>query len=62
MSQLTNYFKDTVAELKRVSWPTGKQSVIYTALVVGISIVVALYIGVFDFLFSRALDWLIISS
>jgi len=62
MSQITNYLKDTAAELKRVSWPTNKQNVIYTVLVVGISIVVAIYIGVFDFLFSKALNWLILPS
>lgn len=59
MSQFINYLKDTQAELKHVSWPTQKQSIIYTALVVGVSILVALYVGLFDFIFSRALSWFI---
>lgn len=62
MSQFTNYLKDTISELKRVSWPTSKQAIIYTALVVAISLVVALYIGLFDFIFSKALNWLILPS
>ncbi len=57
MTQFINYLKDTFAELKHVSWPTNKQTVVYTVLVIVISIIVSLYIGAFDFVFSRALDW-----
>ncbi len=59
MSQFINYLKDTYAELKHVSWPTNKQSVVYTALVIGISIIVALFVGLFDFVFSKGLDWFV---
>lgn len=59
MSRFINYLKDTQTELKHVSWPTNKQSVVYTALVVALSILVALYVGLFDFIFTRALDWFI---
>ncbi len=59
MSNFINYLKDTVAEMKHVSWPTHSQAIVYTALVVAISIVVALYTGLFDYLFSRALNWFI---
>ena len=57
MTQFINYLKDTMAELKHVSWPTNKQTVVYTVLVVVISIIVGLYIGAFDFVFSRGIDW-----
>lgn len=57
MGHFINYLKDTLAELKHVSWPTNKQSVVYTALVIAISVIIAAYIGVFDFVFSRGLDW-----
>tara|TARA_B100000508_G_C11426792_1_gene261251 strand:+ start:417 stop:605 length:189 start_codon:yes stop_codon:yes gene_type:complete len=59
MDQLTKYFRDTAAELKQVSWPTQQQAIMYTALVVGISAVVALYIGVFDYLFSNFINFVI---
>ena len=59
MSQFINYLKDTKNELKHISWPTQKQSIVYTALVVGISIVISLFVGLFDFVFSRGLDWFI---
>lgn len=56
MSKLTQYLKDTRGELKHVSWPTQKQALVYTALVIGISIIVSLYLGLFDFLFTLALE------
>lgn len=59
MDSFINYLKDTVAEMRHVSWPTNKQSVVYTVLVVVISVVVALYIGLFDFVFQRGLDWFV---
>ncbi len=59
MSGFINYLKDTVAEMKHVSWPTQKQSIVYTALVIAISVVVALLVGFFDFGFSKGLDWFI---
>jgi preprotein translocase SecE subunit len=59
MSTFINYLKDTAAELRHVSWPTRAQTFIYTILVIVISVLTAFYTGFFDFLFSRALNWLI---
>ena len=59
MENFINYLKDTRAELRHVSWPTQHQALIYTALVVGISIIVAAIIGVFDYVFTAGLDWFI---
>ncbi|MCA9359714.1 preprotein translocase subunit SecE [Candidatus Nomurabacteria bacterium] len=59
MNNLTKYLRDTVAELKQVSWPTQHQAMLYTALVIGISIVVALFVGAFDYLFSQGINVLV---
>jgi preprotein translocase subunit SecE len=59
MEQLTKYFRATAAEMKQVSWPTQQQAWFYTALVIAISVVVALYVGAFDFLFSEAINLLV---
>lgn len=50
------YLKDTRGELNHVAWPTRVQTIIYTALVILLSIVVAVYLGVFDYLFTTALS------
>ncbi len=57
MDRFVKYIKDTLHELKQVSWPTQKQAFIYTALVIGISAVVALYVGAFDYLFTNAIKF-----
>lgn len=49
------YLKDTRAELRHVAWPTRTQTIIYTVLVALVSIGVALYLGLFDFLFTTGL-------
>ncbi len=59
MSRFINYLRDTQDELKHVSWPTRSQAVVYTALVIGISVFAALFMSAFDFVFSRGLDWFI---
>jgi preprotein translocase subunit SecE len=52
MSRLSNYILDTKGEMKHVSWPTRKQTVMFTLLVIFISIVVSVYLGLFDYIFS----------
>jgi preprotein translocase subunit SecE len=59
MNRLTKYFRDTYAELKQVSWPSQSQAILYTLLVVAISVIVALYVGAFDYLFSQGLNILV---
>jgi len=55
-TKLIQYLKDTKGELKHVSWPTQKQTIIYTILVIVISILISLYLGFFDFVFTGLLD------
>jgi preprotein translocase SecE subunit len=49
------YLKDTRGELNHVAWPTRVQTVIFTILVIVVSILVSLYLGFFDFLFTTGL-------
>ncbi len=59
MVKALEYIKETRAELKHVSWPTRKQTLIYTGVVIGISLVTALYLGAFDYLFTELLKLVI---
>ncbi len=59
MNQLTNYIKATLAEMQQVAWPTQRQAFIYTLLVIAISVIVALYVGAFDYVFSNFINFLI---
>ena len=59
MSRLGKYFNDTAAEMKHVSWPTQKQALVYSALVIGVSVFVALFVGAFDYVFTQLLNQVI---
>jgi len=59
MSKITEYFKDTKAELKHVIWPSRSQTLFYTLIVIVLSIVIAYYLGIFDFIFSKGLEKLL---
>ena len=50
------YIKDTQGELRHVACPTRLQTVVYTILVVAISIAVSLYLGLFDYLSTTGLS------
>ena len=52
---LIQYLKDTRGELHHVAWPTRLQTIIYTILVIALSIFVALYLGFFDYIFTTGL-------
>ena len=56
MSRLSNYIAETKEEMKHVSWPTNRQTYMFTALVILISIGIAAYLGFFDYLFSLGLQ------
>ena len=60
MSKLVQYIKDTKGELKHVSWPTQKQTIVFTILVIVVSIFIAAFLGTFDFIFTGLLDKYII--
>ncbi len=59
MSRLLTYFKETRAEMKHVVWPTRKQAILYTIVVIVISLATAAYLGFFDFVFSTILKLVI---
>jgi len=59
MSKLTNYLKDTKAEMSHVTWPKRRIVIMYTVAVIVISVILAYFLGLFDFIFSLGLKTLI---
>jgi len=45
-----------IDELKKVSWPTKKETVRLTAVVIIISLIIGVYIGIIDVLLAKGLD------
>ncbi len=50
---MLQYFKDVRSEMKHVSWPTKRQAAVYTVVVIAISLVTAIYLGLWDYLFGE---------
>lgn len=59
MAGIGQYLKETQGELRHVAWPTQLQTIVYTILVAAISVGIALYLGLFDFLFTTGLKQVI---
>ena len=55
VAKIKNWVTDVVAEMKKVSWAKRKELIGATTLVLVISILMAAYVGLSDFIFSRLL-------
>lgn len=59
ISRVKNYFLGAKQEFKTIQWPTFAQTRTLTIVVIVISLGVALYLGLADFILSRGLGKLI---
>jgi len=57
---IINYISETKAEFKHVTWPTRSQAILYTIVVIALSLVVAALLGAFDAIFAAGLTKLIV--
>lgn len=55
MKKVFNFIIEAKAELLKVNWPTKKQTLNYTLIIIGVSLAVALFLGGLDSLFSGIL-------
>ena len=54
------YIKESKGELAHVTWPTRKQAIAFTVLVVVLSVLTSLYLGLFDTLFTTLIEKFIV--
>ncbi len=59
MKRFIQYIRETKAEMAFVKWPTKKQAMTYTAVVVVISLIIAIFLGVFDKVFLKIVSIII---
>jgi preprotein translocase subunit SecE len=62
MEKISNFLKEVKVELAKVAWPTKKQTTVYTLVVIGISLFLAIFLGVLDFIFEAGLNKFIINN
>ncbi len=56
MKGVIKFLKETREEIKKVNWPTKKETVKYAVIVLFTSFAVALYLGGVDYLISMILE------
>lgn len=56
---LKNYIQSSIGEMKKVTWPTRRETYRYTLLVIGISLATAAYLGALDYVLSKAFEFVI---
>jgi len=56
---LRRFYRDTMGELRKVSWPTRREAISLTWVVVIVMTIMAAFLGTLDYLFFRffALIW-----
>ena len=59
LSRLINYIKASQQELKKVVWPSKKEVIQHTMLVIGISLGVAAFLGLVDYILTILLEIII---
>lgn len=57
--KIASFFRGVVRELKKVTWPTRKALLSYTLVVIVTIIIFAAILGLFDFIFLQAVEFLI---
>ena len=56
---IKSYFVGSYRELKKVTWPTKKQTINYSVLVIAMSIGVALFFSILDYIFDIGFKFII---
>ena len=56
------FFQDTIAELRKAVWPTRQETIRLTYTVILIAGVIAVILGVLDYVFSQTLTRFVINN
>ncbi len=55
MANIGQFFKEVRAEMTKVVWPTQRQLIVYTLVVIAVSLILAAFLGALDFGFQTIL-------
>jgi preprotein translocase subunit SecE len=58
-SRIVRYFKETRAELRKVTWPTRQEATNLTLIVLAVTFAMAVILGAVDFVFTKLFELII---
>ncbi len=59
---IVRYYNETRAELRKVTWPTREETVNLTIIIVTVMVVIAIFLGLLDFIFSEVVSGILSSN
>ena len=59
MQKKIQFIKEAKIELKKVTWPTPKQTLASTAVVIIIVFIVAIYLGLVDYVLAKLVKFIL---
>ena len=54
--KIVSFLKEVKLEMKKVNWPTRKETIKYTLIIIAVSIAVAAFLGGLDYIFTTLLN------
>jgi preprotein translocase subunit SecE len=51
--RIQKFFQETIGELRKVSWPTRREAIRLTWIVIGVILVMAAILGGLDFIYTK---------
>ena len=58
-NRLARYLREVRSEMSKVIWPSREQAFKLTMIVIAVMIVMAIYLGLLDFIFGSLIQWLL---
>ena len=59
VQKIIQFIKEAKIELKKVTWPTPKQTLASTAVVIIIVFIVSIYLGLVDFVLAKLVKYIL---
>ena len=59
IQKILRFWRETIGELRKVTWPTPEEAWKMTRLVLVVMVIMAMILGVLDFAFSRLITFLV---
>jgi preprotein translocase subunit SecE len=59
VQKVTQFLKEAKAELKKVTWPTPKQTMASTAVVIILVFILSIFLGIIDFALAKVVKFIL---
>ncbi|MFH1621408.1 MAG: preprotein translocase subunit SecE [Patescibacteria group bacterium] len=57
LNNITSYLRSAREELKKVSWPSRKETIRFSTLVIGVSVTITAFFALLDFAFTETVSY-----